>query len=647
MSSKRKILPSSLKSYHESQLDYPVHETSIEVQEENNFSSVDTSINSIKDEDAASTPLNQNTQPKTPSPKSKFSLFLDENSEWLMKKDEDSKSGFRKVCRAIMIDKIINNLDSGEVKLLLKFRRKDNSWQEVTITRDMLESSKFINLLKYGVDIASKEKLKAAIAFLDLTEALSANESIHSSLGWGIYAGKKIFKHFNAIGCNSTYDGKLNIRPMGTLDGWLKLINEQVVGHTPLELALVLGLSAPVVSMLRRHTLVDVLLVHIFGDSTEGKTTATRLAVSPFGFPHTKDSGLIKTFSGTTNAVIGSLRLNFGIPLGLDESSIQSGKDFTSFIYTIVNGRDKDRMDANCELKSTAEFSTTVISNGEHSLLAKSNQNTGIKMRAIEFGSIQWTQSAANADALSDGLMKEYGTAGIEFVKYLRKFTESELVEMWEVWCDKCLEAMPKRDKFSPRIARKLAIVMLAAELAKSCLDLNLNLDGILTMLVEAELENIENRDIGENAYQYLKEEIFRLCKHFSKEDLHGDVLTEGFEQLGRIKHKGDRTQLLMTDTGLKKVLSSGGFEDVRIILKDWRDNKGYLECDDGKFKKRIDLDGFSNTRFHVINLVMPSAKDTKTDKQTARKQALEKKKNERKEIEEIFENLEESEGEV
>lgn len=331
----------------------------------NNYSNVD-------DMDEIEEP-NQIVKKIDKSLKGKYFIINKELHFW----KHDSENPF-KIGKAVEIIEIQNNIENQEQKIRLSFVKKDNTVIEADITRDELDPEKFKRLLKLGMDIVGK-KILHVISFLDQQEAEANVVNIHKGIGWATIENKLIFKHAEAIGCNSIYDGSLNIIPKGSLDGWKNIVEEMVLGHIPLELSTVIGLSAPIVSLLRNKTLIDVLLFHQYGNSTEGKTTAARLAVSSAGYPHTKDNGLIKTFAGTPNAMIGNLRGNYGLPIALDESSIQNGEDFTKFIYTVVNGRDKDRMNSNGELRVTSEYSTTVISNGEHSLIEKSNQNIGLK----------------------------------------------------------------------------------------------------------------------------------------------------------------------------------------------------------------------------------------------------------------------------
>lgn len=92
-----------------------------------------------------------------------------------------------------------------------------------------------------------------------------------------------------------------------------------------------------------------------------------------------------------------------------------------------------------------------------------------------------------------------------------------------------------------------------------------------------------------------------------------GSYITEGnseygdidkFKQLGIIvKHRGTDSELVITPTQFKTLLSKGGFQDVNVVLKSLRD-KGLLDCDEGKFtRKRKISKKLSSIRVHVIKV--------------------------------------------
>lgn len=83
-------------------------------------------------------------------------------------------------------------------------------------------------------------------------------------------------------------------------------------------------------------------------------------------------------WNATSNALIHVLTDNNGYPVAIDETSMSGEEEFTSLIYRLSSGQDKRRMNKDLSLNKTPTFCTTLLSSGEHSLLAKSKRNTGL-----------------------------------------------------------------------------------------------------------------------------------------------------------------------------------------------------------------------------------------------------------------------------
>jgi len=224
------------------------------------------------------------------------------------------------VSGAVQIVEIRQDVDTKQVSLVIEYDYQGNIAHK-EISRDMLTRAKAMQLMAYGVDIAD-HNVKDVLRFLNIQERTISITRTHSQTGFCLEQDKLVFKHASAIGGNSAYNGDFKLQPTGSLDQWLAIIEEQVLGHIPLEFALILGLAAPVASLVGKMTGLEVLVVHLYGNSSQGKTTGLRLAVSPFGLPNISDGGLIKTWNCTVNALLGALRNNHGMPLAFDEASM-------------------------------------------------------------------------------------------------------------------------------------------------------------------------------------------------------------------------------------------------------------------------------------------------------------------------------------
>ena len=511
---------------------------------------------------------------------------LREKSLYHLEYDKETKTYVEQLLgRGLWIEKVSQDIENHEVSLLLKYWFKDKL-NEITISRKYLEVNELKKLLSKGVDVPD-HKVKKVAKYLSIQEEEAPYEYTHEKVGWGTFENKLVYKHYQLIGSSdiqSTFSGQLSLKPKGTLKGWKTIVENEVIGTTNLELALTFGFSAPVVGLMSKEMDLDTLIIHLYGDTTKGKTTAVRVAAAPFGKPSDKENGLIGTWNGTLNALIGKLADNSGLPFILDEASMKSKTDFTSMIYTIASGSEKARMSKEAQLREQQHWTTTVISTAEHSLLEKSKKNAGLSMRVFEFGNESWTTSASNADALKNGLNQHYGHAGVVFIKYLIEKGKDYILDKWQNWSRECYNKMTSVDRLSHRIADKLAILLTTAELVNESLELQLSVNRILEFLIEKEEALIGNWDIGEKAFHYFQE---KMVLHRAK--FKGDHFDErSTECWGAITSKGQMYEVAILKDKFNSLMREGDFEDSQIILSNWAE-KGYLDKDETKrTRKRV-----------------------------------------------------------
>lgn len=517
--------------------------------------------------------------------------------DYVMKEDKDEPEKAEIISNYMDITNILQDIDTNKVLLELAYSYRGKRYTK-EIKRGMLTRSKILTLLDEGVDVNEKNALEV-LQYLNIQEEVAPLKLVHTKIGFQNFKDKLIYKHWKAIGIESIYRGDLAIEPRGSYEEWKRLIDEEVIGHTPMELALVLGLSAPVASIVAEETGMEVIVVHIYGNSSQGKTTALQVAISPFGLPNSKKSGsLLKDWNGTQNAIIGHFKDKRGVPMALDEASTRDG-DFSKIVYLLASGKDKDRMNKEGEMREAAEWDGVILSNAEHSLQSKSKQNIGIQMRLFEIGNLYWTQSAENSNALKEGVLKNNGQAGPLFVKHVLELGAENVVLNWRSWREKIIDRIQKPDEFSTRLASKIAIFMTTAELAKKTLKLNFNLDSILEILLDLIDKGSDNRDIAQNALDFFIELYTRHHKKFATQHFSED----GYELWGKYVKRDDGTDeiCILTDVFKDRMLE-GGFEDPTIILKLWRD-RGWLDADKGKFTKKRALHSKTPSRVYVIKL--------------------------------------------
>ena len=403
------------------------------------------------------------------------------------------------------------NIDTNNVMLPIttKYLNRDI---KILIPRDKAMSKReIIKLSLQGADV-TEENAKYHIRSIEYQERkIGRVNNTHSELGFAKYKEKEIFKLYKAINEDSSYVGALDLKPKGNLGNYLDDLREHVVPYKNISLAFALGVSSSIVAKLNMHYKdINTLLVHLFAESTKGKSTAAMLAISVWGNPNLSGGGLYNTWNSTENALSTSLAGNYGIAYALDELSMSKIEDTTSLIYNLVGGKDKARLTKDIELRAAATWTTSIISTGEVSLLSKAKNNTGLDIRVLELGGIVWTEDANHSDQVKALVNRNYGVFGADFVKRLIEFPADRLKEIFEeereIFIQKVKEKNIQDDMLS-RTSCKYAIVTLTIRLINSRYKdrgIILDIEGIRELLVDTEINSINRRGIKRKAEDWL-----------------------------------------------------------------------------------------------------------------------------------------------
>ena len=456
------------------------------------------------------------------------------------------------------------NIDTNNVMLPIttKYLNRDI---KILIPRDKAMSKReIIKLSLQGADV-TEENAKYHIRSIEYQERkIGRVNNTHSELGFAKYKEKEIFKLYKAINEDSSYVGALDLKPKGNLGNYLDDLREHVVPYKNISLAFALGVSSSIVAKLNMHYKdINTLLVHLFAESTKGKSTAAMLAISVWGNPNLSGGGLYNTWNSTENALSTSLAGNYGIAYALDELSMSKIEDTTSLIYNLVGGKDKARLTKDIELRAAATWTTSIISTGEVSLLSKAKNNTGLDIRVLELGGIVWTEDANHSDQVKALVNRNYGVFGADFVKRLIEFPADRLKEIFEeereIFIQKVKEKNIQDDMLS-RTSCKYAIVTLTIRLINSRYKdrgIILDIEGIRELLVDTEINSINRRGIKRKAEDWLIQYIESNASKFKS---------------------GKETNTNVDYWGTRKELPNGELE-VAILNNEKGKVRGYKSC--------------------------------------------------------------------
>ncbi|WP_164690175.1 DUF927 domain-containing protein [Paraclostridium sordellii] len=457
--------------------------------------------------------------------------------------------------------------------------------KEITMDRsEYLNPTNLIAKQNIGLDVM-RDNVNSLSQHFRNEEERAQRINIHKTLGFGKYEDTEIYKLYKCIGIDSTYEGDKEIKPKGSRETYIKMIKEDILGYPQLELILSIGLSAVVLGYVGEELSLDTQIVHLYGNSTTGKSTALKLAISLFGYPDVKKSGLFSTYNATENALIKQLEGIKGVPFAFDEISMSKTKNFTDMIYKISNGVDKARLNKNSEQVKKEPWLTTIMSNGEKSLVGSANKNAGIHVRVLEFESIMWTKSSEHSERINSVILDNYGHLGFEFAEYLMDLGKDHIYEEYykiKLKLKSIFEKNNIKDNFIDRRINKISIIILTMQLFEKMMTITIDKNKILRLIIDAERESIKQRNFDKSFIKYFKEYVSSNKVRFSKDKKIDNVR----DYIGNIKIKDKYLEFEILPEKFKEIVKEGGFEDDKVVLKELK-KSGYLECEKDRYTRK------------------------------------------------------------
>ncbi len=271
-----------------------------------------------------------------------------------------------------------------------------------------------------------------------------------------------------------------------------------------------------------------------------------------------------------------------GVPFALDELSMSSSNNFTKLIYAMANGTDKDRLNKNSEPKEKETWLTTILSNGEKSLVDNSNKNAGIHVRVIEATNFSWTKNAENSEKINQTILKNYGHIGFDFAEYIMKICKDSIKERFEEVKDEIYQKIEKKilvDSMTKRRCNNYAILITTAYYYQEMMSIKLDIDGIINMLIDIEQSSISKRNFSKSSIDYIKQYISKFKRKFETKD------NVPIDILGKLIPKKECIEVQMNKISFEEMIKQGGYEDKNIVLKELKQN-GYLNCESDRFTR-------------------------------------------------------------
>lgn len=328
------------------------------------------------------------------------------------------------------IEVVGSGSDGAERYLVLRWR-SPRGHEDITRAipcADIGERDGWRSLKAGGVNVTTKNTFRAILADWLQQSGTGQEWRISHTSGWhyGAYVmpdGEVIGEPETPILFNGRSAAAGGYDVTGTAESWRNNVARLACGNPSMMLGVAASMAAPLIGLVG----ADGFGVHLFEQSSAGKTTTANIASSVWGVP----DALRLTWYGTALGIANEAEAHNDGLLPLDEIGQGSNaRDVATSAYTLFNGAGKlqgAKEGGNRELK---RWRTVAISTGEMDietflsaggLRVKAGQLVRLLNIPMEKATVFNGQpnGKAHADALKEAWLDNHGAAGREWVKWL------------------------------------------------------------------------------------------------------------------------------------------------------------------------------------------------------------------------------------
>ena len=257
-------------------------------------------------------------------------------------------------------------------------------------------------------------------------------------------------------------------QPTGSLEQWQAEIAQYAAGNSRLCLALGTAFAAPLLSLIDAESGG----FHLYGDSSDGKTTAARVALSVWGNP----ADTLVTWQGTGLAFSNTAAARNDGLLVLDEIGQAAPRIIGNTVYGIMNGINKAQGAKDGGNRHQSRWRVLLLSTGEKTpdsiMSGISDWNAGQAARLpsipafAKYGIYDTLHGFSDGALLSEHLQQaaacQHGEAGRAFIRLTDETTAAKAQERINAF----MATMPELSGQARRVAKRFALAAAAIELA-------------------------------------------------------------------------------------------------------------------------------------------------------------------------------------
>lgn len=353
---------------------------------------------------------------------------------WFFSTDKDGNPVQSWVCSPVHVEAVTFDGSDNNFGRLLRFKNTLGRWREWAMPMDLLRGAGDDmrgELMSMGVEI--DPSAKARILLASYLQATSPKRQMRCAqqVGWCdgsfVLPDTVIGPKASGVIFQSGERGHDEHTMGGSLQGWQSDISARAVGNS----LLVLTLSASFAGPLLARCNAEGGGVHFMGDSSTGKTTLLIASCSVWGGPNYQ-----RSWRATANGMEGAATLFNDCLLALDEISECDPREVGAIVYSLGNGRGKQRAGRSGNARAVSRWRCFILSSGERSVATtmlegghRTKAGQGVRLLDIpaarKFGAWDTLHDLPSGTAFSDAIKRasvtHHGHAGRAFLEKLTR----------------------------------------------------------------------------------------------------------------------------------------------------------------------------------------------------------------------------------
>ena len=392
----------------------------------------------------------------------------------------------------------------------------------------------------------------------------------HRCTGWHTIKGEKVYLGADSVGLhggvvshfdNTNIGVNRQIKKAGTLDGWVSAVDKFILGKRINEAVIAASFAGILRGLYPDEAFSKQgIVLNIFGESGNGKTTLVRAAHSIFSSPDT-----FQNYNGTANALIQTVAERGEMVSAIDDICQGGKKNVLDLIFNAASGIEKNRCQNNGKSRHQKEFCGTILTSNVTPILRLTGENVGQLRRVIEVGvtdTDKIAESGTEADAMTAAFDANYGHAAEKFaLTLLDGISLEEIREMYNRYYKTA------DGKVANGLQNKIALVLVCAEICNQAFFMaagqKFDVQGMLEYLV-ATCQESAQRFVCPAASVQLNGLVKRLKSFF--------VENKAFLHKGRFVTGDDRSAWL-------GAYMTGSKGDITVYIPDTGDCEGTFDA--------------------------------------------------------------------